>query len=54
MKLTDKEYGKFMEQKEDIKNIFDILVLLYSFIEGKNKRRYRREYFKFLPQSSDY
>lgn len=54
MKLTKEEYDNFVLQKERLKNIFDVLVLLYSYIDGRNKKKYRSEYFKFLPRHSKY
>lgn len=54
MKLTKEEYDNFVLQKVRLKNIFDVLVLLYSYIDGRNKKKYRSEYFKFLQMHSKY
>lgn len=54
MELTEKEYEDFLLQKKLLKNIFDVLVFLYSYIDGKKKSRYRGKYFSFLCKSSEY
>ncbi|MDE7179338.1 MAG: hypothetical protein K2O59_16170 [Lachnospiraceae bacterium] len=54
MKLTDKEYNNLLWQKNRLKNIYDVLVLLFSYIDGKSKKKYRAKYIKFLHMHPGY
>lgn len=54
MDLTEKEYENFISKKSSMKNVFDVLVLLYSYIDDGKKRKYRSKYFKFLSQNPEY
>lgn len=46
--LTDSEWKEFYNGLDELENIYDLLVLLYLQIDGKNKPCYIKEYYKSL------
>lgn len=53
MEMTKEEFKVFTSHKEGIKNIYDLLVLLFSIINGMYKKSYKVSYNSFLHKSSE-
>lgn len=53
MEMTKEEFMILVSHKENIQNIYDLLVLLFSTINGAAKKKYKASYNSFLQKSSE-